>query len=80
MFKPLYRPVDKESFKAIENSLPATLFEKNRKRFFELFHAEVQVQEGDFALFKGASEIPIYSSDINYPEYQEAYFYYLTGV
>jgi len=30
-------------------------------------------------LFKGASEVPLYSSDVHYPEYQEAYFYYLTG-
>jgi Xaa-Pro dipeptidase len=30
--------------------------------------------------FKGASEVPLYSSDVNYPEYQEAFFYYLFGV
>lgn len=30
--------------------------------------------------FKGASEVPIYSSDVCYPEYQEAFFYYLFGV
>jgi len=30
--------------------------------------------------FKGASEVPIYSSDVTYPEYQEAFFYYLFGV
>ena len=24
--------------------------------------------------------MPIYSSDVNYPEYQEAFFYYLFGV
>ena len=29
--------------------------------------------------FKGASEVPMYSSDVAYPEYQEAYFYYLFG-
>jgi hypothetical protein len=29
---------------------------------------------------RGASEVPLYSSDIVYPEYQEAYFYYLCGV
>ena len=29
--------------------------------------------------FKGASEVPIYNSDVCYPEYQEAYFYYLFG-
>lgn len=31
------------------------------------------------ALFKGASEVPLYSSDVSYPEYQEAFFYYLFG-
>ena len=30
--------------------------------------------------FKGASEVPLYSSDVTYPEYQEAFFYYLFGV
>lgn len=30
--------------------------------------------------FKGASEVPIYSSDVCYPEYQEAFFYYVFGV
>ena len=30
--------------------------------------------------FKGASEVPLYSSDVCYPEYQEAFFYYLFGV
>jgi hypothetical protein len=43
-------------------------------------HKHADVKEGDFAVFKGASEVPIYSSDICYPEYQEAFFYYLTGV
>jgi hypothetical protein len=55
------------------------LFQKNRTRFFSLFHKEVETKNGDFALFKGASEVPLYSSDVHYPEYQEAYFYYLTG-
>lgn len=30
--------------------------------------------------FQGASAVPLYSSDVNYPEYQEAFFYYLFGV
>jgi Xaa-Pro aminopeptidase len=30
--------------------------------------------------FKGASEVPIYSSDVVYPEYQESHFYYIFGV
>ena len=32
------------------------------------------------AFFQGASEVPIGSSDVCYPEYQEAFFYYLFGV
>ena len=32
------------------------------------------------ALFKGANEVPLYSTDFCYPHYQEAYFYYLFGV
>ena len=31
------------------------------------------------ALFKGASEVPLYSSDVSYPSYQEAFFYYIFG-
>ena len=31
------------------------------------------------ALFKGASEVPLYSSDVSYPSYQEAFFYYVFG-
>ncbi len=36
--------------------------------------------KNSIAFFKGASEVPMYSSDVNYPEYQEAFFYYLFGV
>lgn len=31
-------------------------------------------------MLKGASEVPLYNSDCSYPDYQEAYFYYLSGV
>lgn len=34
---------------------------------------------GSLGFFKGASEVPLYSSDCIYPEYQEASFYYLFG-
>jgi Xaa-Pro dipeptidase len=34
---------------------------------------------GCVAFFKGANEVPLYSSDVTYPEYQEAFFYYLFG-
>ena len=80
MFKPKYQKLDKAQFKQFEDGLPPSLFQKNRNRFFDLFHQKVKTEDGDFALFKGASEVPIYSSDICYPEYHEAYFYYLSGV
>jgi len=80
MFVPKYQPLDKATFKPITDKLPPSLFRKNRERFFSLFSQSVQTEKGDFALFRGASEVPMYSSDIHYPEYQEAYFYYLTGV
>jgi Xaa-Pro dipeptidase len=35
---------------------------------------------GGLGYFQGASEVPIGSSDVCYPEYQEAFFYYLFGV
>jgi len=39
---------------------------------------EVVANKG-IAVFRGASEVPLYSSDVCYPEYQEAFFYYLFG-
>ena len=45
-----------------------------------MFKKAVPVKDGDFALFRGASEVPLYSSDVSYPEYQDACFYYLFGV
>jgi hypothetical protein len=29
--------------------------------------------------FKGSNEVPLYNSDVNYPDYQEGFFYYLFG-
>ena len=51
-------------------------------RFYKLFKEKVTVSDENraVALFRGASEVPLYSSDVCYPEYQEAYFYYLFGV
>ena len=31
-------------------------------------------------MFKGSNEVPLYSSDFTYPNYQEAFFYYVFGV
>lgn len=61
--------------------LPQTLFQKNRQQFIRMF----KKQQGDklpknaVGFFKGSSEVPLYSSDVCYPEYQEAFFYYLFG-
>ena len=80
IFKPAFTPVDRSSYEPIKNKLPNSLFTKNRHRFISMFKKAVPLQEGDFALFRGASEVPLYSSDVSYPEYQEALFYYLFGV
>ncbi len=45
-----------------------------------MFKKAVAIKEWDFAFFRGASEVPLYSSDVCYLEYQEAPFYYLFGV
>jgi len=69
MFEPKFTPVDRSQWSQIEDRWPTTLFAKNRARFFALFHKHVETKQGDFAVFKGANEVPIYSSDISYPEY-----------
>ena len=44
-----------------------------------MFKPEIKAKEA-IGFFLGASEVPLYSSDVAYPEYQEAFFYYLMGV
>ena len=74
--------VTKELYESVKDKLPNTLFQKNRARFINLFKQKVKCDSDNHAvaLFKGASEVPHYSSDCGYPEYQEAYIYYLFGV
>jgi hypothetical protein len=73
--------LDKETFAQFKDKLPNSLFAKNRARFIKLFNNATQAIQGPkFGFFKGANEVPLYSSDVCYPEYQEAYFYYLFGV
>lgn len=43
-------------------------------------HQGANLPKNAVGFFKGASEVPLYSSDVCYPEYQEAFFYYLFGV
>jgi hypothetical protein len=44
-----------------------------------MFNAKVGNNPGSLGWFIGANEVPLYSSDFIYPEYQEAFFYYLFG-
>jgi len=68
------------AFQKFKERLPLALFEKNRARFIQLFKEEIgDTASKGIALLQGASEVPLYSSDVCYPEYQEAFFYYLFG-
>ena len=80
LFVPKHQAVNMADWDSIKERLPNSLFRQNREKFFKLFHSKVETKEGDFCLVRGANEVPLYNSDIIYPEYQEAYFYYLTGV
>lgn len=68
--------------KGLVDQLSQTLFQKNRAQFIKFFKEATgdSLAKNAVGFFKGASEVPIYSSDVSYPEYQEAYFYYLFGV
>ena len=67
--EPPFVPVDRKTWNELKDGLPSSLFAKNRARFLALAREVLKPAKGDFALFKGASEVPIYSSDICYPEY-----------
>lgn len=62
--------------------LPPTFFEKNRKKFFDLIKKRVENFDFDSVLvLKAGEEVPKYDTDVNYYYFfQEANFYYLTGV
>jgi len=79
LYQPKFKPVDRSTYDCLKERLPNSLFRKNRERLFALFHKKVETKQGDFALLRGASEVPLYNSDVSYPEYQEAFFYYLFG-
>ena len=68
--------------KGLIDILPQTLFEKNRKQVIRMFKKQqgANLPKNAVGFFKGASEVPLYSSDCAYPEYQEAFFYYVFGV
>lgn len=67
--------------KGLVDGLPQSLFKKNRAQFMRMFKEKLgdNMPEHAIGFFKGASEVPMYSGDVPYPEYQEAYFYYLFG-
>lgn len=73
--------LEKSTYPALRDKLPNSLFAKNRARFIKLFKEKMASSDGlHFGFFKGSSEVPLYSSDCCYPDYQEAFFYYLFGV
>jgi hypothetical protein len=62
------------------DGLDQKLFHLNRSRFIDTMRSKMgEDNQNSIAFFKGASEVPLYSSDVAYPEYQEAFFYYLFG-
>ena len=67
--------------KGLVDQLPQTLFHKNRSQFISMFKKTIgdDLPKSAVALFSGATEMPLGSSDVSYPEYQEAFFYYLFG-
>ena len=79
---PKFVPVERATWDSVKDKLPNSTFVKNRARFFRLFKEKVQVNEQNkaVALFKGANEVPLHATDVSYPPYQEAFFYYIFGV
>ena len=68
---PNHTPIDRSTWEAIKDKLPNSLFEKNRARFYQIFKERCQVEFNEqnkaVALFKGSSEVPLYSTDFCYP-------------
>ena len=63
-----------------KDSLPPSLFRKNREKFMSLVPSMLGDCTNKLALFKGIDPTPIYNQDVNYEPYQEGFFYYLFGV
>ena len=53
----------------LHDQLSQTLFKKNRDQFIEMMLSNPKTEGQAVGFFKGASEVPIYSSDVSYPEY-----------
>ena len=69
LYQPKYTPIDRSAWDSLKDRLPTSLFKKNSERFFKLFHSKHYTKQGDFALLRGSSEVPLYNSDVSYPEY-----------
>ena len=57
--------------KGLVDGLPQSLFKKNRAQFMRMFKEKLgdNMPEHAIGFFKGASEVPMYSGDVPYPEY-----------
>eukprot|EP00736_Rhodelphis_marinus_P012066 Rmarinus@m.29289 len=60
-----------------EVDVPRALFEENCKKVSEQFQG---AGAGEVVLLQGGEEIPMDSTDMNYPFRQESFFFYLFGV
>ena len=68
---PNFVPIDKSTWDSVKDKIPNSCFEENRARFYRLFKEKITVNDQNKAvgLFKGSSEVPLYSSDVSYPSY-----------
>ena len=66
---PNYVAIDKTTWDGIKEKLPNSTFQKNRARLIKLMKAKIGEQSKAIAFFKGANEVPLYSSDVSYPSY-----------
>ena len=53
------------------DNLSNSLFKKNRSQFINMFKKALgsDFPKNSVGFFKGVSEVPLYSSDVCYPEY-----------
>ena len=66
---PNYVAIDRSTWDPIKEKLPNSTFQKNRARLIKLMKAKVGEENKSVAFFKGANEVPLYSSDVSYPSY-----------
>jgi len=66
---PNYTEIDRSTWDPIKDKLPNSTFQKNRARLCKLMKAKIGQEKKAIAFFKGANEVPLYSSDVSYPSY-----------